>query len=100
MLTTPQTLGPEGRALWKWTTSHFEVAGCEPLLTELCSIADRLAEIRSAMKGTKLDTRLVNAEVKLMGQFQRAWKLLGLADSEQPRRRVGRPAGVSAKRIA
>jgi len=80
---------------------HFDPDGCEPLLAELCETADRLESVRAALRSCeKPDGRLVNAEVKLAGSYLRTWKLLGLADSLEAKRKVGRPAGVPMRRPA
>lgn len=95
----PAELGAPGRKLWRWTADQFDVAGVEPLVAELCHLADRLNEVRAAIKASpKFDGRLVNAEVKLEGQFTRCWSLLGLADSTEEKRRVGRPCRHSLER--
>jgi hypothetical protein len=83
---SPQ-LGYEGTQLFLWCQDHFDdCESVEPLLIELCQLADRLAEIRRELaKG--LDARLLSAEVKFANQYARAWKLLGLADPPK----AGRP---------
>jgi hypothetical protein len=88
----PRTLQKPGRNLWKWTISQFEVTGTEPLLTELCELRDRLEAVRVELRA-KLDPRLISAEVKLVAQFTRCWKLLGLADVDVKPRPVGYPQG-------
>ena len=95
----PKTLKKPGRELWKWLTSNYEMVGCEPLAVELCSIQDRLAEIREVLArdgvqpGTDASKKhpLLDSEVKLSGQFMRIWRVLGLADNDEPKRGPGRP---------
>jgi hypothetical protein len=84
-------LGYEGQKLFDWAQQNFEAQGVEPLLHELCVLADRLSEIRQALK-KGLDGRLVNAEVKVCSQFTKTWKLLGLADP--PKARPGGQEGI------
>jgi hypothetical protein len=93
----PKTLQTEGRKLWNWTVRRFNTEGLEPLLGELCQLADRLGAVRSELHKT-LDPRLIAAEVKLIAQYTRAWKLLGLADSDVAKGRPGRPVGVPARK--
>lgn len=72
-----------GQQLRRWLTVHYDLADCEPLATELCVLADRLSEIRTLMQAatTTLDkTRLMSAEVSVLGQWVRVWKALGLAE--------------------
>jgi hypothetical protein len=88
-----QPLGYQGQKLWDWAQQNFESARTEPLLMELCRLADRLSEIRRELK-KGLDGRLVNAEVKVCSQFTKTWKLLGLADPPKAGR-PGRPEGVA-----
>jgi hypothetical protein len=79
----PRGLKPAGRRLWSWLTKHYALADCEPLAAELCVLADRLAEVRELMQSTArpLDkTRLMSAEVSVLGQYVRVWKQLGLAE--------------------
>jgi hypothetical protein len=91
----PKRLGPDGRHLWRWVSARYVTDGCEPLLNEICEVTDRLCRVRESLRGTdKPDTRLLAAEVKLLAQYARLWKLLGLADEQRAeRRRVGRPEG-------
>jgi P27 family predicted phage terminase small subunit len=97
----PNDLQAAGRQLWRRISSEFEVRGTEDLLQELCRLADRLAEVRSVLKAEGLvvgvgDKQrrhpLADLEPKLSAQYQKVWRLLGLADSDQPRRPVGRPS--------
>jgi hypothetical protein len=98
-MTPPKTLGAAGRALWQEITGAFDAEATAPLLAELCTTADRLAEVREALKrdGAVVGGRphpLLNAEVKLQTTFQKNWRLLGLADPDPgDRRGRGRPPG-------
>jgi hypothetical protein len=94
----PTTFAIEGRQLWHWAAERYDIEGTQPLLGELCQIADRLAAVRTKFRRGTPDGRLISAEVKLIAQFTRAWKLLGLADSDAVKRPVGRPAGMPARR--
>lgn len=76
-------LNKAGRQLRRWLAAHYDLAGCEPLAAELCILADRLAEIRKLIQeatGTLDKTRLMSAEVSVLGQYVRVWKQLGLAE--------------------
>jgi hypothetical protein len=97
----PTALGPAGQKLWTWAAAEFETDGCQPLLAELCVTADRLEEVRNKLH-RKFDVRLINAEVRLAGQYTKIWRLLGLADSSNKARgKVGYPAGMPrGKRVA
>jgi hypothetical protein len=93
----PKDLGKPGRELWNWLADSTEGDGTEPLEVELCKLADRLAEVRLAIKaGTLQDEKgrknqLLDIEIKLSGQFMRVWRTLGLADDDTPKNPVGRP---------
>jgi hypothetical protein len=72
-----------GHQLQRWLAAHYDLGDCQPLATELCVLADRLAEIRELMQQAEktLDkTRLMSAEVSVLGQYVRVWKALGLAE--------------------
>lgn len=100
MTKAPKHLEADGRKLWRWADMHFEIGGVEPLLGELCAIADRLAAIRVALFAAAApDTRLIAAETKLLSQYRNIWRLLGLADSTEPKRKVGRPPGVPLRKV-
>lgn len=94
---TSKTLKTAGRRLRQWLDEQCETEGAEPLVTELCKIADRLAEVRAqiakdgvAPAGKK--NPLLDIEIKLSGMFTKTWRTLGLADKEpEVRRPVGRP---------
>jgi hypothetical protein len=87
----PKTLQAEGIALWKWMAERFEISGLEPLLEQLCQTQDRLAAVRAQSRKGPPDGRLVNSETKLLSQYVRIWKLLGLSDDDAKKNRVGRP---------
>ena len=93
----PMDLQGAGRALWMRLRKEFEIPReAEPLLAELCRIADSLAETRRILKadGMLVEGRkhaLADLEPKLSGQFRNLWKLLGLADPQEPRIGPGRP---------
>jgi len=97
---TPKKLGPAGQRLWRWALERFEFENCEPVLEQLCEIYDRLEGVRTeSRKQEKTDSKLVNAECKLLSQYNQLWKTLGLnLEEEQPKNRVGRPAGVPARK--
>lgn len=94
----PGGLETEGARLWGWLGENFDMAGAEPMCTELCRLADRLASIRKEIATAPNDMRLVAAEMKTTAAFARAWKSLGLSDPNEKRNRPGRPAGVPLKR--
>ena len=75
-----------GRRLWRWVARNYATSGCEPLVREICILADRLTQIREALAAPDLKSadrgRLINAEIKVVGQYTRMWRLLGLADPE------------------
>jgi hypothetical protein len=83
--------GIEGAKLRAWIESNFQTQGCEPLVETLCHLSDRLAAVRAQLQ-RKVDTRLINAEVKLISQFNMTYRLAGFADPEIPAKR-GRPTG-------
>jgi len=92
------TLGTAGRKLWQEISKDSDIEGAEPLLTELCVVADRLAEIRTILKRDGLVTAkgrkhpLCDMEARLSGHYATLWKLLGLADDpNEPKRPPGRP---------
>jgi hypothetical protein len=83
---TTATAKTEGARLRDWIEANFETAGCEPLVETLCHLSDRLAAVRATqMKG--VDCRLVNAETKLVSQFNMTWRLAGFADPDIPTKR-------------
>lgn len=93
----PKELKPPGKALWNSVLDFADIAGCEPLLAELCKIADRLHQVREQIAEDGLVDEdgkkhtLADLETRLVGQYLASWKMLGLADSGEPRRPVGRP---------
>jgi hypothetical protein len=90
-------LGKDGQRLWKDVSGRFDVTGCEPLLTELCTVADRLAQVRAAIavEGVTAKNRLLGVELRLVDQFTKVWRTLGLADLPPVERRpAGRPTEV------
>lgn len=100
MTTAPKSLGAAGRALWQELTDAYTMDGTTPLLVELCTLADRLADVRQAMKrdGVVLASGKANpllaAELKLQVTYQKCWRLLGLADPDPAEKRgPGRPPG-------
>jgi hypothetical protein len=94
----PHGLGVDGRKLWAWAVARYEIAGCEPLLHQLCNLSDRLAAVREELKKGAVDCRLINAETKLVAQFQGCWRLAGFADDAAGKRPVGRPQGQPLRR--
>jgi hypothetical protein len=92
----PAGLQPPGKRLWHALTGQFSFEGCEELLVELCTIHDRLCEVRASIKknGLTIDgkkNQLLDVELKLMAQFRGHWKVLGLADELPEAKRPGRP---------
>lgn len=97
----PKDLGTAGKALWRWCVQQGDVSGTEPLLGELCRLADRLTELRALLAKDGAIIREAgrirkhpasDLEPKISGQFQKVWKLIGLADPPPAERRpVGRP---------
>jgi hypothetical protein len=105
----PKGLGRAGRGLWREITLLYDATGAEPLLAELCHVQDRLSEVRQILKSEGLtvarpgarrgfrgaaptrDRRhpLADLEPKLSAQYQKIWRLLGLADKE-PEAKPGR----------
>ena len=81
-------LGPAGQQLQRWLEEQFEITGAEPLASELCLTADRLAGIRRELAKPGLDimdqSHLIASEVKVQAIFARLWRLAGLADKEAP----------------
>ena len=88
-------LGTAGRKLFEWGEKNFNSGGVEPLFLQLCQLEDRLAAVRCELK-KGVDGRLIGAETKLVAQYGRLWKLLGLSDDPKKANRPGRPAGVPA----
>jgi hypothetical protein len=101
MSKAPKPLGTEGQRLWNELQKSFDLDGCEPLLTELCRVADRLAEIRAeiARAGVANAGRLLDVEAKLSGQFRMLWRSLGLTDAEKEPKKIGRPPGSGFGRL-
>lgn len=89
-------LGTAGRELLSWCDARFEISEVRPLVLEMCSLWDRLAQVRLALE-KETDARLIGAETKLSSAFARAWRLAGFADSDVPKGRVGRPMGIPAQ---
>ncbi len=88
--------GIEAAKLRAWIEENFEAQGCAPLVDPLCALSDRLAAVRAQLQ-RKVDTRLVNAECKLVSQFNMTWRLAGFADPEEKPKR-GRPIGGPMQR--
>lgn len=103
----PKDLGPAGRALWRWVERQGSIDGTEPLLGELCKLQDRLTELRAALtrdgaiirEGGRIKKHpAADLEPKISGQFQKIWRLLGLADPPPAERRpVGRPPSSESR---
>jgi hypothetical protein len=91
-------LSAAGKAEWKQIEELGDVTDAQPLLTKLCLVADRLAEIRAILERDGLLSAngrkhpLLDVEARLMAQYGIFWKLLGLADDDAPKRAPGRPA--------
>jgi len=87
----PHGLGKAGHKLWHHVASNYDLMGNEPVLEELCRVADRLAEVRSRIAedglvdGNGRKHALADLEPKLSGQFRMLWRLLGLSDDEEPK---------------
>ena len=98
---SPKDLKPEGEGirLWQWLHAECEnIAECEPLVIEICRIADRLEQVRSKIAAGGLwitgskKSPMLDVEIKLSSQFNKLWKQLGLSDKPQAEKRpVGRP---------
>jgi hypothetical protein len=89
----------EGRRLWTWLHAQCEgIEENEPLVIELCRIADRLEQVRAKIKsqglwitGSKKNS-LLDVEIKFSSQYNRLWRQLGLSDKpDEEKRPVGRP---------
>ena len=101
----PADLGADGRRLFAWLDEIADIAAAEPLVVELCRIADRLGEVRAKLssqgvtvtgaRGRPAKNPLCDVELKLSGQYAKLWRALGLADKtpDDSRRSVGRPPG-------
>jgi hypothetical protein len=107
-LNPPKGLGRAGRGLWRQITLAYDTTGGEALLEELCRLQDRLSQVRAILNAEGLtvarttgrrgpeparDRRhpLADLEPKLSAQFQKVWKLLGLADRDpDPKPGMGR----------
>jgi hypothetical protein len=89
--------GTEGAKLRAWIEENFETHGCAPLVETLCHLSDRLAAVRAQLQ-RKLDTRLINAEAKLISQFNMTWRLAGFADPEIPAAKRGHTIGGPMQR--
>lgn len=103
----PKGLGAPGRALWRRLTEVCDLEeGAELLLAELCTVADRLHQVRQAIKRDGVATGgkggkilrahpLLAHEPKLVARYEALWKLLGLArDEPDATKRIGRPPGT------
>jgi hypothetical protein len=75
------------------------MTGVEPMAVELCRLADRLASLRAGIASAPHDMKLINGEMKVTAAFARAWKTVGLADSEA-KGKSGWPLGVPRGRKA
>lgn len=99
-------LGKAGRLLLEELESGYTLDGLEPAVTELCRAADRLQQIRDILTRDGLVQAngrkhvLVDAETKQAALFVSLWRLIGLADSDQPARPVGRPPSSEARKRA
>jgi hypothetical protein len=84
--------GASGTQMEVWLT-QFDTAGCEPLIHELCTTSDRLAEIRAELAKPGLKTmdrcHLISAENRVQGMLMRIWRQSGLGDDTAPK--FGRP---------
>ena len=94
----PKELGPEGKKLWKHLADQFDIGSAEPLLLMLCSVQDRLVEVRAAITASGVvlvdgkKNPLLATEAQLMAEFVKIWKTLGLADlPSEEKRSPGRP---------
>jgi len=83
-------LTPEARRFKKWLTTHYDVTGCEPLVTELVASFDDLLRLRAmaaearATGDAVLTIRLHSAITKANSNFVRVWKAAGLSQIELP----------------
>lgn len=93
----PSGLQKSGRELWRKIAEMGSIDGVQPLLQELCKLQDRLTDVRATLEKDGLIVGgkkhvLADLEPKLSAQFQKIWKLLGLADDEPTAKRPpGRP---------
>ena len=98
----PADLDKAGRELWDALQEQYDLDDSGPLLAELCRTADRLAAVRKSLRDDGLTRQkdgrtykhpLSDLEPKLAAVYGRLWKLLGLSESREPIRDVGRPPG-------
>lgn len=105
----PKDLKKDGKKLWNWINEQFDgqIEDAQPLVEELCRLADRLAGLRAEIakqghwlpgkttaKGIQLPgskNPAIDQELKCSAAFNQTWKLLGLADKPEPSRAPGRP---------
>jgi hypothetical protein len=87
-----------GDELFTWCDTNYDLTGAEPVVKEMCELADRLEQVRNKLKETP-DPKLIGAEVKLSASFMRCWKAAGFGDANKPPARpVGRPEGSQSER--
>ena len=77
-----------GSDLLAWLETQFNTKGVEPMVYELCEIADRLAAVRGEIRRAGVSVSggrniLLDQEVKIVAAFARYWRLLGLAESDK-----------------
>jgi hypothetical protein len=97
-LTRPKAVGIEAKRLLRWLEENFETSGAQPLIDEMLSIVNRLAQIRRQIRKDGIVTAdgrrnlMVDQELKLSAQLVKIWRTLGLADkADEERRPAGRP---------
>ena len=97
---SPDHLQASGCDLWTSTLTEWSLTDADiVLLTTACECADRLVQIRDALKqdgiaitdpsGRKRSHPLLAAEAQIQGVLLRAWGQLNLTDAEAPK--IGRP---------
>lgn len=113
MMSDEPKLRPNGAGakLWAWLEAQIEnLEELRPLAVEICVVADRLEQVRTAIaeqgltvcaaRGRTTKNSLLDVELKLSKALAGLWRSMGLADksSENPddvvRRPVGRPSGL------
>lgn len=91
-MTIPKSLETPGRALWRKLESEYIVTGIEPLLEQLCTVHDRLHQLRAELKkrGITEGQKLLADEARMLGQYRQLWKAAGFADEPKQQKRGGR----------
>lgn len=87
---TKSKFGPAGNELHQWITAQFNTEGVGPMVDHVCDLADLLDRLKGdiAKRGIVLGdggrNPSVDASLKASAAFARAWRILGLADTEKP----------------